>query len=177
MGVADQSLINIHIGGAYGDKDSAITRFHDNLRSLPEHVKARMTLENDDKTYTASETLRVCKRESIPCVFDYHHHLANLSEEPLNELLTDVFTTWEGISSVPIIHISSPKSASAFRSHADYIDIAFITPLLKALTELGKDVDFMIEAKMKDQAMLKLIEEMSRIRGVKRISGGSVFIK
>ncbi|MFJ7831556.1 UV DNA damage repair endonuclease UvsE [Peribacillus sp. NPDC097284] len=177
MGIADQSFINIHIGGAYGVKDSAIIRFHDNLRSLPEHVKARMTLENDDKTYTASETLRVCKREGIPFVFDYHHHLANLSVEPLNELLTDVYTTWEDSNSVPTIHISSPKSASAFRSHADYIDIAFIMPLLKALTELGKDVDFMIEAKMKDQAMLKLIEEMSRIRGVKRVSGGSVFIK
>ena len=177
MGIAEQSFINIHIGGAYGDKDSAIVRFHDNLRSLPEQVKARMTLENDDKTYTAAETLRVCKTESIPLVFDYHHHLANLSEEPLNELLTEIFTTWEQANAVPKIHISSPKSVSEFRSHADYIDIAFIMPLLKALTDLGKDVDFMIEAKMKDQAMLKLIEDISRIRGVKRVSGGSVFIK
>lgn len=177
MGIADQSFINIHIGGAYGDKESAIIRFHDNLRSLPEHVKARMTLENDDKTYTASETLSVCKKESIPFVFDYHHHLANLSAEPLNELLTDIFTTWEHARAVPKIHISSPKSAREFRSHADYIDIEFIMPLLKVLKELGQDVDFMIEAKMKDKAMLKMIEDISKVRGVKRVSGGAVMIK
>ena len=47
-------------------------------------------------------------------------------------------------------------------------------PLLKGLREIGQDVDLMIEAKMKDQAMLKLIEEVAKIRGVKRISGGTV---
>lgn len=65
MGIADTSFINIHVGGAYGDKESALVRVHDNLKSLPMHIKERMTLENDDKTYTASETLGVCKgRES-----------------------------------------------------------------------------------------------------------------
>lgn len=174
MGIADSSFINIHVGGAYGDKESALVRVHDNLRLLPEHVKARMTFENDDKTYTASETLRVCKREGIPLVFDYHHHLANLSDEPLNELLTEVIKTWSNAGVVPKIHISSPKSLSEFRSHADYIDMEFIMPLFKALRELRQDVDFMIEAKMKDRAMLQLIEEIAKVRGVKRVSGGSV---
>ncbi|MFD6438610.1 UV DNA damage repair endonuclease UvsE [Peribacillus sp. NPDC060186] len=174
MGIADSSFINIHVGGAYGDKKSAIIRVHDNLKSLPEHVKARMTLENDDKTYTASETLIVCNKEHIPLVFDYHHHLANLSDEPLNELLIQIFSTWSQLGTVPKIHISSPKSAGEFRSHADYIDFEFIKPLLKVLRELRQDVDFMIEAKMKDRAMLKLIEDIAKVRGVKRISGGAV---
>ncbi|MGW6297950.1 UV DNA damage repair endonuclease UvsE [Peribacillus butanolivorans] len=174
MGIADSSFINIHVGGAYGDKESAIIRVHDNLKSLPKHVKARMTLENDDKTYTASETLIVCKKENIPLVFDYHHHLANLSDEPLNELLIQIFSTWSQTGTVPKVHISSPKSAGEFRSHADYIDFEFIMPLLKVLRELRQDVDFMIEAKMKDRAMLKLIEDVAKVRGVKRISGGAV---
>ncbi|AOH57231.1 UV damage endonuclease UvsE [Peribacillus muralis] len=174
MGIADSSFINIHVGGAYGDKESALVRVHDNLKRLPEHVKARMTFENDDKTYTTSETLRVCKREGIPLVFDYHHHLANLSDEPLNELLTEVIATWSHAGAVPKIHISSPKSPGAFRSHADYIDLDFIMPLFKALRDIGQDVDFMIEAKMKDRAMLQLIEDISKVRGVKRVSGGSI---
>ncbi|MEV5116052.1 UV DNA damage repair endonuclease UvsE [Peribacillus frigoritolerans] len=174
MGIADTSFINIHVGGAYGDKESALVRVHDNLKSLPMHIKERMTLENDDKTYTASETLGVCKREGIPLVFDYHHHLANLSDEPLNELLTEVFTTWNQAGAVPKIHISSPKSAGEFRSHADYIDLDFIMPLFKVLKDLGQDADFMIEAKMKDGAMLQLIEDMAKIRGVKRVSGGAI---
>ena len=50
-------------------------------------------------------------------------------------------------------------------------------PLLKALHEIGQDVDLMVEAKLKDQAMLKLIEEVAKIRGVKRISGGTVVVE
>ena len=174
MGLAHCSFMNIHVGGAYGDKLSAITRFHQNLRMLPEQVKARMTLENDDKTYTASETLQVCQKENIPFVFDYHHHLANPSEEPLDELLEELFSNWKHTGMVPVIHISSPKSEREFRSHADYIELDFIRPLFHALKKIGEDVDFMIEAKVKDRAMLKLIEDLSKVRGVKRISGGAV---
>ncbi|MDR4191109.1 UV damage endonuclease UvsE, partial [Bacillus pseudomycoides] len=68
LGLADSSYINIHIGGAYGNKENALLRFHENLKKLSFHIKQQMTLENDDKTYTASETLAVCKLERIPFV-------------------------------------------------------------------------------------------------------------
>ena len=174
MGLAECSFINIHVGGAYGDKPTTLTRFYENLRSLPEPVKARMTLENDDKTYTAQETLTVCNKEGIPFVFDYHHHMANPSGEPLDELLEEMHKTWEHTGMVPVIHVSSPKSEREFRSHADYIDLDFILPLFQALRRMGMDVDFMIEAKVKDRAMLKLIEDLSKVRGVKRVSGGAI---
>ena len=77
MGVEKESLINIHIGGAYGDKESTLERFRENLKSLPSEIKAITTLENDDKTYTADETLKMCQLEGIPLLFDYHHHMAN----------------------------------------------------------------------------------------------------
>ena len=174
MGIEKESYINIHIGGAYGDKTSSISRFYKNLKQLPSHIKAQMTLENDDKTYTASETLEVCERESIPFVFDYHHHRANISQEPLHEILQRTFNTWNHTGIQPKIHISSPKSTQAFRSHADNVDITFIEPLITELKKLNIDVDFMIEAKSKDQAMLQLIADVAQLRGVKRISGGSV---
>jgi UV DNA damage endonuclease len=175
MGV--NGVLNIHIGGAYGDKSLALGRFHENLKSLPLPVKKVMTLENDDKTYTAEETLNACEKESIPLVFDYHHHMANLSEAPLDELLPKIFRTWDHMEWIPKIHISSPKSEKEFRAHADFVDLEFIMPLIKLLREIGEDVDFMIEAKAKDQAMLKLVEEMSKVRGIKRVSGGSVEVK
>ena len=80
MGVEESSYINIHVGGAYGNKEAAIAQFHENLKQLPPKIKAQMTLENDDKTYTALETLHICQKEGIPLVFDFHHHLANLCE-------------------------------------------------------------------------------------------------
>ena len=35
MGIADSSYINIHVGGAYGNKEKAIERFHENIQQLP----------------------------------------------------------------------------------------------------------------------------------------------
>ena len=175
MGLADEAIINIHVGGAYGDKQKATERFHQNIKSLPEHIKKRMTLENDDKTYTTSETLAICQKEQIPLLFDYHHFMANNEEdEKMEELLPKIFPTWDWVGLHPKIHVSSPKSEKEFRSHADYVDADFLMPLVKVLKEMNVDVDFMIEAKQKDKAALKLCEDISRIRGVKRIGGATI---
>ncbi|WP_108668819.1 UV DNA damage repair endonuclease UvsE [Peribacillus acanthi] len=172
MGVHESSYINIHVGGAYGDKASSLERFHENIKMLPTEIKQQMTLENDDKTYTTEETLNVCLREDIPFVFDYHHHMANLCETNLGDLLPATFKTWERTGIPPKIHISSPKGEKEFRSHSDLVDPLFLAPLMKLIKSIGQDVDFMIEAKRKDQAMLQLIEDLSKQRGIKRISGG-----
>ncbi|MFB5193808.1 UV DNA damage repair endonuclease UvsE [Neobacillus sp. KR4-4] len=180
MGLEQEGLINIHIGGAYGDKQKTLPRFHQNLTTLPAPIKQVMTLENDDKTYNAEETLAACEKEAIQFVFDYHHHMANLSKTSLEELLPRIFRTWEhghGPHGIPKVHISSPKNEKEFRSHADFVDPEFIMPFLNMVREIGADVDFMIEAKAKDQAALKLIEDLSKLRGFKRISGGAVEVK
>lgn len=173
MGIADRSVINIHVGGAYGDKKSALDRFRLNLKELPASIKQRMTLENDDKTYTSEETLSVCENEGIPFVFDYHHFYANPSDDAdLDDILPRMITAWRRIGLKPKVHLSSPKSESAIRSHADYVDANFILPLLERFRQWETDIDFMIEAKEKDRALLRLVEELSAIRGVKRLAGG-----
>lgn len=177
MGIEDSGLINIHIGGAYGDKQKTIIRFYENLKTLPLPIKKIMTLENDDKTYNAEETLTACEREGVPFVFDYHHHIANQCETPLDSLLPRLFATWSGRGVPPKIHISSPKSSKEFRSHSDFVSVEFILPCLKLLQEFGRDVDFMIEAKAKDQALLKLVTDLSKLRGFKRVSGGAIEMK
>src|SRR5690606_18777657 len=165
---------NIHIGGAYGDKEHALKRFHQNLETLPKEIKKKMTLENDDKTYQVEETLKTCEKEKIPMVLDYHHHMANPTEDELFSYLPRIFNTWEDSANKPKVHISSPKSENAYRSHADLVSLDFILPFLKMAKELNQDFDVMIEAKQKNLAMLRLIEELASIRGVKRINGSTV---
>jgi UV DNA damage endonuclease len=177
MGLADSGLINIHIGGAYGDKEKTIEQFYENLETLPVRIKKVMTLENDDKTYNAEETLHVCERVGVPFVFDYHHHIANPCDAELGDLLPVMFRTWEDRGIQPKIHISSPKSEKEFRAHADFVSVDFMMPCLKLLAEFGQDIDFMIEAKAKDQALLKLVDDLSKQRGIKRISGGAIEVK
>ncbi|KKI89659.1 UV damage repair endonuclease UvdE [Bacillus sp. SA1-12] len=175
MGIAEEAIINIHVGGAYGNKQTATERFHANIKKLPATLKNRMTIENDDKTYTVSETLAICKKERIPLLFDYHHFMANHTEDEVVEnLLPEIFHTWNWVGLKPKVHVSSPKSDKEFRSHADYVDPDFLLPFIKVLKELNVDVDIMIEAKQKDKAALKLCEDLSRIRGAKRIGGAAI---
>ncbi|MEK4650134.1 UV DNA damage repair endonuclease UvsE [Niallia sp. FSL W8-0954] len=174
MDALDTSLINIHIGGAYGDKDTSLQRFQQNIQQLPMVIKNQMTLENDDKTYNVRETLITCEQENIPMILDYHHHMANKEDIDLALYLERIFKTWKNHRMVPKVHISSPKSTLAFRSHADFVSFDFVLPFLKMAKNLNQDFDIMIEAKQKNLAMFKLIEDITSIRGVKRISGGTI---
>ncbi|QGQ44969.1 UV DNA damage repair endonuclease UvsE [Metabacillus sediminilitoris] len=174
MGIIDRSIINIHIGGAYGDKKESIKRFHENIKHLPIHIKKIMTLENDDKTYNVEETLHTCEIEKIPMILDYHHFMANSGEVKLPSYLQRIFNTWACPSLIPKVHLSSPKSDKEFRSHADFVSLEFILPFLKMAKELNQDFDVMIEAKQKNLAMQRLVEEIASIRGVKRITSSAV---
>ena len=171
MGILEQAIINIHIGGAYGDKETALNRFHENITNLPNQIKNITTLENDDKTFNVEETLRTCEKENMPMILDYHHHLANKGGVDLSIYLQRIFNTWEQTNLLPKVHLSSPKSEGAFRSHADYVSKEFVLPFLKMVKEINMDIDIMIEAKMKNLAMQRLVEEIASIRGVKRVKG------
>jgi UV DNA damage endonuclease len=174
MDALDSGIINIHIGGAYGDKNKSLSRFHQNLKKLPIEIKKHMTLENDDKTYDVKETLITCEKENIPMILDYHHYMANIGEVELPIYLQRIFDTWNTHNLVPKVHLSSPKSDQAYRSHADYVSLDFILPFLKMAKALNQDFDIMIEAKQKNLAMQRLVEEVAAIRGVKRISSSTV---
>ncbi|MDL4840374.1 UV DNA damage repair endonuclease UvsE [Aquibacillus rhizosphaerae] len=174
MGLHKDASINIHVGGAYGNKQAAIAKFNENFMKLGKDIRMQTTLENDDKTYTAEETLRVCEAHGVPFVFDYHHHWVNLSEKPFEDLLPRIFATWEGTGRLPKFHLSSPRSEKMIRAHAYHVDMDFAMPFIKALKDYGKSADIMIEAKAKDKAALKLVENLAKIRKFKRINGGAI---
>lgn len=174
MGLEKEGYINIHIGGAYGDKRQALARFQANIKRMPDDVRKQMTIENDDKTYTGEETLEIAEAEGIPVMFDYHHEMANPSSVSYDELLNRFFQTWERTGWLPKVHISSPKNEKEYRSHADFVDLEFALPFLKACREVTDELDVMIEAKQKDRALIKFVDELAAVRGVKRINGGEI---
>lgn len=177
MGLHKNTNINIHVGGAYGNKAETIARFHKNFEKLPTDIRMQTTLENDDKTYTAEETLQVCEKQGVPFVFDYHHHWANPGDGSFETLIPRIFSTWERTGKAPKFHLSSPKSDQLIRAHADYVDLEFAIPFIKALKNYGASADIMIEAKAKDKAALKLVEDVSKLRGFTRITGGAIEVK
>ena len=150
--------INIHIGGAYGDKPAAMKRFCKNFERLPESVQSRLTVENDDKAsmYSVKDLYDgIYKRIGIPIVFDYHHHrfcTGDLSEKAALELAC---STWpEGIT--PVVHYSESRSTEQLdesirpQAHSDYV--------YDYIDTYGNEVDIMIEAKHKELAVAKYLE-------------------
>jgi len=150
--------INIHCNGVYGDKQSAMNRLIQNFKRLSPSVRKRLTLENDDKAsmYSVKDLMYIYENTGIPIVFDYHHHqfcTGDLSEEAALKLAA---TTWpKGItqevhySESKALHENNPKEKP--QAHSDYINSLPNT--------YGLDVDIMVEAKMKEKAILPFIEK------------------
>lgn len=171
MGLEDCSYkLVMHVGGLYKDKISSIARFKENFVKLPDNIRKRIIIENDDKSYSAGDVLELCTELETPMVIDIHHYNCLKGSESLESLLPAAFSTWKNEYFVPKIHFSSPRSEKEFRSHADYIDFESFCSFLKIAAGVNRDFDIMIEAKAKNLALEKLAEQLDTLDWVRRIN-------
>ncbi len=154
----------LHVGGATGGKDEGIKRFIYNFKIVPKEVTSKLIIENDDKMYTAKEVLELCKTLEIPMVLDVHHHNCNNNGEKIEELLEEIFNTWNKEKLNPKIHFSTPKDHEKDRKHADYINSKDFVEFLEKAKILDRDFDVMLECKQKDEALYLLTKEIKAIR-------------
>jgi UV DNA damage endonuclease len=145
--------INVHLGSACGGRhEYAMENFCRNFELLPDNVKSRLTIENDDKKGMFSTKMLyegVYKRVGVPIVYDQHHHEIGPQDATHQEAITMAYETWGNIR--PTCHLSNSKkeyedSSVVITAHSDYIYKPFI--------DYGFIVDVVIEAKMKEQAVL-----------------------
>ncbi len=94
LGLDETAKIQIHVGGVYGDKETALKRFIQNYNALPMKVKKRLAIENDDKLYSLSDCLEIFKETKIPIIFDTLHHECLNNEETLQEAIIQASKTW-----------------------------------------------------------------------------------
>lgn len=148
-------VVNIHGGGAYGDKPAALERFVRNLDRLSPRARARLTLENDDTTYTVADLLPLCRRERVPLVYDVHHHRCLGDELSVDEATDAAAATW---NREPMVHISSPKEGwdrPAPERHHDEIDVADFPACWR-----GRKMTIEVEAKRKELAIVRLRRDL-----------------
>ena len=110
------------MGGATNGKEAGLERFITNFDNFPTEVKSKIIIENDDKTYTAQETLNLCNELSLPMVLDIHHHNCNNNGENIYELIPQIFLTWKNEKLPPKLHFSSPREGEKDRKHSDFIN-------------------------------------------------------
>lgn len=149
-------VINIHAGGAYGDKAVALKRLAAVVRDLPEGVSSRLTLENDDVTYSVRDLLPVCGDLGLPLVYDVHHHRCNPDGLGEAEATTLAAATWKGREQY--CHVSSPREGwkNKPKPHADYIDPADFPACW-----LGRTMTVDVEAKAKELAVVRLMRDLA----------------
>lgn len=144
--------INIHAGGTYGDKAATLTRFTQNFGLLSENLRARLTVENDDRPslYTVVDLVSVYERIGTPIVFDYFHHSLNPGEQTEEEAFMTAYSTWDVR---PVFHFSDSRQEredpkARREAHADW--------LYSPVNTYGKEVDIVFESKMKELSILRL---------------------
>lgn len=149
-------VINIHAGGGYGDKKASLLRFESVYKDLDSELKKKLTLENDDKTYTPSDILALTTKLKIPFVYDVHHHRCLKDTLSVEEATVLALKTW---SREPMFHISSSKFGLDSKDktyHSDFIDFNDFPKEWLKIPALTVEV----EAKYKELAVLKLMNEL-----------------
>lgn len=156
LGIKDKIII-LHVGSSACGKKASITRFINNFNKLPDHIKKCIAVENDDKVYNIKDVLELCHKINVPMVLDYHHFICNNEKEDINDYLKEIINTW--CEKLPKMHFSSPKSKlkKEFRSHSDYINKECFIEFINILKKQDKDIDIMLEAKAKDDAISRLV--------------------
>lgn len=144
------ALMNIH-----GGKGDRAQRLIENIRSLPDNVSSRLTIENDEYTYSSRAIAEICLAAKIPMVFDAHHHLiherlTSYDDPSVKEALELARTTWKH-PEWQLVHISNGRQHFYDTKHSD---------LIVNMPDCFKDVPWIeIEAKQKEQAISKLKQE------------------
>lgn len=158
--VVGADVINLHAGGVYGNKSLALRRFCQIFAELPENVRSRLTLENDDVSYTVSDLLPVCEQLSIPLVYDVHHHRCKPDGLSVEEATRLAGITWQNLGREQYCHLSSPRAGWGGgdpKPHADYIDPVDVPSCWR---ERILTVD--IEAKAKELAVVRLMNDIGK---------------
>ena len=183
MGLGPESVVILHVGGAAGGVDAALDRFVEGFETLSEAARARLVVENDDRTFGLPDVLRLAERIGRPVAWDIlHHHCHDPERIPDREALALALATWPD-DVTPKIHYSTPKTAveertrrvgrrvertvvlPQLRAHADMIDPIGFEHFVTATAGGLRDFDVMLEAKAKDLALLRLREQLAA-RGV-----------
>jgi UV DNA damage endonuclease len=174
MGLGDEAVVVLHIGGVYDDREAARERFVRSFEHLSPVAQRRLVVENDDGRFGVEDVLWLHQRTGVRLVFDAHHHLCyNPPGMELPEAARACLSTWEGWDARPKVHFSSPRTDWGFRygseeearspswsSHAEFANPFAFIAFYRDVADLAPDV--ILEAKAKDVAVRQLRGDLVR---------------
>jgi UV DNA damage endonuclease len=153
--------INIHIGGAYGNREETSQRWMKEWEKLSDAAKSRLVVENDDKASLYSVKFlyeKIHKQIGIPITFDsFHHNFCNEGESKA-EAAALAASTWK--TADPCFHFASSKnlneSSAVSTAHADWI--------YEEISDWDTGAWIMIESAGRDLALISYLNEGVKIK-------------
>ena len=148
-----ESPINIHVSATKPSKEVISNQFCQNFNRLPQNVKSRLTVENDDKIaqYTPKNIYDlIYSKIGVPITFDQFHFVCGNQDTSMKEALELCLSTWSNAKA--LTHHSSSKRIEQDdptvkeTAHSDYI--------YEPIQTFGYEFDTDIEAKAKDKAVI-----------------------
>ena len=165
MELDKSAKLQIHAGGVYGDKPTAISRFISAYSLLPDNIKARLVIENDDRLYSLADCLTIHEETGIPILFDNFHHECLNNGESMSEALRLAAQTWQPEDGILMMDYSSQAPGERRGKHTATIQLELFREFLEQLQ--GLDVDIMLEIKDKEASALPavtLLKELGLIK-------------
>lgn len=154
--------INIHLGSTCGgDLQKAAYNFCKNYDKLSDNLKSRLTVENDDKEAMFSTKFlyeNISNIINVPIVFDAHHFELGPQDSSYEESFMMAYESWNGVR--PTFHYSNSKKTyedpdcRVYTAHSDYY--------YKPFNAVVSDVDVMLEAKCKEKALFKYLQDFKQ---------------
>jgi UV DNA damage endonuclease len=163
MGLDSTAKLQIHVGGLYGDRDLAISRFIATYRDLPVAVQRRLVIENDDRLFSLRDCLRVHEAVGIPILFDNFHHECLNHGEPMAEALQLAASTWHPErDGVLMMDYSSQQLGERKGKHTSTLEEDLFREFLTHLH--GLNVDIMLEIKDKEASACRAISVLRELQ-------------
>lgn len=158
MDLDNSAKIQIHVGGVYEDKGESIKRFVSNFKDLlPDNVKRRIVIENDDHCYNLNDCMNISNYLNIPIIFDIFHHKCLPTDLSLNKAMIKSSQTWDSkTDGILMVDYSSQDPNQRKGKHANTIDINDFRTFLK--NSSGLDFDIMLEIKDKEISAKKAVK-------------------
>ena len=167
MNLDKHSVIVVHAGGYYNNKEKTMDRWCANFKRLPKKVRKRLVIENCEKSFSVLDCLIISSRINIPVVFDTHHfncykdlHPEEIFQPP-EYYIPLVLDTWTRRGIKPKFHVSEQGSGKRGH-HSDFID-TIPNYLLEIPDKYNINIDIMIEAKKKELAIFKLYQKYPQL--------------
>lgn len=155
LGLGRDAKIQIHVGGVYGDKAASMRRFVGRFDKLPEEVRRRLAVENDDTSYTLSDCLDIHESTGTPVIFDIFHHTINSSGQNAKEAVRLAAATWGSGDGILMSDFSNQERGQRRGTHALHIDTKAFRNYLADSRPV--DLDIMLEIKDKEASAIKAL--------------------